>query len=386
MAEVNPTPLRLSKRVQARLDFALPYVQAEVPAVKPLPYPPPTLFDAPPPLTGGYDSYDKWKLKKKQTLHHLVEIRNGFANSKGSVFDSEGRRVELASHKSKLNASYLGLKRNALTSVRPFGPKKTFTSRSDVIVVTSSTSQMYYHGMLEIVPRLHIAQKLGLCDRLPLYIDASQPFMRECLKALKLENIIDASKYPRIHAPNLIVPSYEISGFNSIPKWSVDLLHKLFPTSNSVEVKPKRKLYLSRRNANRRKLKNEDDVFAALLELGFEMVFPEDLSIQEQADLFRQASVVAGPSGGAFTNIVFCRPGTVVLNFFHWKADNSLFKLADACQLHYAYVATKPKTHESLFTAFRQIEIGSRDVFIDLADLRRTFTLVHDFVERQHVS
>lgn len=46
---------------------------------------------------------------------------------------------------------------------------------------------------------------------------------------------------------------------------------------------------------------------------GFEVVYPEKLSIAEQVSMFSQARRVAGPMGSAFANILFSGPGTEAL-------------------------------------------------------------------------
>jgi hypothetical protein len=370
-------PARVPKLVQARMDFGVPYFKNAAPETYPLFTPAAEPFAAPAPLTGGYDSYAEWTKPKKQKLCHIMEIDNGFADKKGNVFDEKGCRIELASHKSKYNPSLAGIERNAWKSVKPIGIKPTVSFDGEVFVVTSSTAKLYYHGLLEIVPRLAMVQKLDPDQRSPIYVDASQPFMRECLKALNIENIIDASIFPRIQAQKMVVPCYEIGAEDSVPKRSIDLLNSMFPDRSSANSNVSRRFYLPRRNAVRRKIINENEINAILAKNGFETVFPEQLTIQEQANLFRQAAMVAGASGGAFTNIVFCRPGTTVLNFFHWQADNSIYKLCSATGARYAYVATRPTAMERLQAYFRKIEIGERDIVIDSSDCTKTLELLN---------
>jgi Glycosyltransferase 61 len=370
MADAQLSPLELPWLTQARMDFALPFKATAKPDLKPLPYPSPQMFEAPPPVTGGYDSYSRWTRSRRQKLHHVVEVDNGFANSIGDVYDACGRRMALASHKSKANPGAFGLERNTWKSI---GAKTTMKYNGDVFVVTSSTSKLYYHGLLEIVPRLHAARKLGMGAKIPVYVDASKPFMQECLRALKIDNIIDASQHPRIQAAKLIVPCYEINSLDSIPERSTALLNELFPEGNAVSAMPHRKIYLSRQQVGRRNIVNEQEVAGFLRDKGFETVFPENYSIQEQADLFRQASIIAGPSGGAFTNIVFCKAGTTILNFFHWQADNSIQKLSCAAGLRYAYVASRPSLRERISSLASRIKIGNRDISLDMLDVRKTF-------------
>jgi capsular polysaccharide biosynthesis protein len=373
MADARLFPLELPQLTRARMDFALPFKATAKPDLKPLPYPSPEVFEAPPPVTRGYDSYSRWTTSRRQKLHHVVEVDNGFANCIGDVYDACGRRLALASHKSKANPGAFGLERNTWKSI---GAKTTVKYDGDLFVVTSSTSKLYYHGLLEIVPRLHIAQKMGMGAKIPVYVDASKPFMQECLRALKVDNIVDASQHPRIQAAKLIVPCYEINSLDSIPERSTALLNELFPEVNASSAVPNRKIYLSRRQAGRRNIVNEHEVSAFLQAKGFETVFPENHSIQEQAELFRRATLVAGPSGGAFTNIVFCKEGTTILNFFHWQADNCFQKLCAASGLNYSYVASNSTISERIYRNVGSLKIGNRDFDIGIRDLQKTLDII----------
>lgn len=81
------------------------------------------------------------------------------------------------------------------------------------------------------------------------------------------------------------------------------------------KVKPYRKLYLSR--SGRRKVKNEAQVREILQEFDFEILEDISRSVDEQIRLFAEAAVVVGPHGAAFTNLLWCQPGTQVMEFFY---------------------------------------------------------------------
>lgn len=73
-------------------------------------------------------------------------------------------------------------------------------------------------------------------------------------------------------------------------------------------------LYVSRRHASsRRNMLNREEVDATFKGWGFEVIYPEELSLVEQIRLFSGAAVVAAESGAALANIGFCQPGCRVL-------------------------------------------------------------------------
>ena len=79
---------------------------------------------------------------------------------------------------------------------------------------------------------------------------------------------------------------------------------------------PSALLYISRRDSPARQVENEDEVTACLEPYGFQIVTLSGMSVAAQAALFGSARVVTGPHGAGFANLLFCNPGTAVLEFF----------------------------------------------------------------------
>lgn len=181
--------------------------------------------------------------------------------------------------------------------------------------ITAAMADSYYHWMLDLLPRLDLLQRSGVAyDR--LIAPNSLAFQRETLAAAGVDP--DALLRPDddlyVECETLLFPSVPGTAGQS-PLWSLDYLRGLFAAERSGPQQTRR-LYLSRADTNRRRLANEDEVFAALETSGFELVTGSGLSVAEQARLFAQAEVVVAPHGGALTNLVFSEPGTKVVEFF----------------------------------------------------------------------
>lgn len=104
------------------------------------------------------------------------------------------------------------------------------------------------------------------------------------------------------------------------------------------EVKPTRRLYLTRRHDYHWRTTNEQDVEACLRRHGFETVAPAKLSFRDQVELFGQAELIVGTGAGLF-NMVFAPPGTKVLQFQEanrWV--HALWTAASAMGFDYHYV------------------------------------------------
>ncbi|WP_417692156.1 glycosyltransferase family 61 protein [Roseibium sp.] len=76
-----------------------------------------------------------------------------------------------------------------------------------------------------------------------------------------------------------------------------------------------RKLYISRQNASQRHIANHREMEDFLRSQGFFVFYPEDHSFGQQIAAFRQAEVIVGAKGAAFTNLLFCQPDCHALLF-----------------------------------------------------------------------
>ena len=79
---------------------------------------------------------------------------------------------------------------------------------------------------------------------------------------------------------------------------------------------PWRRVYVSRARS-RRKIANEQDVWAVLQDHGFERYFCEEMSFADQVRLFSEASAIAGPHGAGLNNSILCQPGAKVIELYN---------------------------------------------------------------------
>lgn len=78
---------------------------------------------------------------------------------------------------------------------------------------------------------------------------------------------------------------------------------------------PKR-IYISRNDAQLRRVSNEDRIAAILENRGFERVTLKGLPMARQVQYFRQAEAVIGPHSAGLAHTAWCKPGTKVIEFF----------------------------------------------------------------------
>ena len=108
-----------------------------------------------------------------------------------------------------------------------------------------------------------------------------------------------------------------------------------------------------------------------LSDLGFQMVTLESLSVLEQAALLANAQVVISPHGGGLTNLVFCAPGTKVIEIFSPKFVYPCYWLvSNLVNLEYYYLLGKVPEGEYLHQLFYP-NPRLEDIFVDLGELKQ---------------
>lgn len=85
------------------------------------------------------------------------------------------------------------------------------------------------------------------------------------------------------------------------------------------------KVYISRRRSSR-PVSGEDRLEEILSSNGFEILYAEDLSFEDQVSVFSNCDFIVAPHGAGLANSVFCPEGTVVVELFNSDFVNRDFQ------------------------------------------------------------
>jgi tetratricopeptide (TPR) repeat protein len=204
-----------------------------------------------------------------------------------------------------------------------------------VAVLAGLTNEIYFHWIVDILPRLDLLRRSGfnLADIDYFLVSDRLPFQRETLQLLDIpaSKIITVTTPLHLKADRLIVPSYPSSPAWVAP-WVCQWLRQIFLDKTLMCDRSGDRVYITRQHTKNRRIINESAVIEFLQTLGFESVALETLSVQEQAALFARAAVIVAPHGGGLTNTVFCQPGTKIIELFspnyiypcYWFISNHL--------------------------------------------------------------
>ena len=172
-------------------------------------------------------------------------------------------------------------------------------------------NDFYFHWMLQLLPQLKLLKESGEhYDKIVVRVNL--PWQRATLTAaLKSLGIPEAIVIP----PGDFVPKRRIwpgmrRGYVPPFPLPTDLrewLREMFLVDKTPGPK---EIYVTRKNAFLRRVVNEDELVKGLQMPVFAL---EEMSPFEQARLFYGADLIVGPHGGSFTNLVYCRKATNVI-------------------------------------------------------------------------
>lgn len=197
--------------------------------------------------------------------------------------------------------------------------------REGIFLVGNAASN-YYHLTMEILSKLKYIDSEIKYANVPLLVDeivCKVPQFHQLLLCLNKHNreIIQIEKGKRYKIEKLVYPS-ETSWLPINVKDSVILQNEDFRVAKAgmkyiremvfaqKGIEPcsegNLKLFISRRNQYMQRLVNEKEISELFQQFGFMIIYPEEMSFDEQVDFFSKAKYVAGTSGAALTNILYC--------------------------------------------------------------------------------
>jgi len=195
----------------------------------------------------------------------------------------------------------------------------------------------YGHFLLDCLSRLELFNKAGFKLIDIDYVFCPKPPSKTAQRLFDKLGIpaskciwADENKNMTVQVETLLAPTFPGTRRN-YPEWLPAFIQREFlPYPLPV---PSRRLYISRAGC-RRNVVNEEAIIRILIQHGFEIYNPSQET--EQPRDFAESAVVVGAHGGGLADLVFCQPGTKVLELI--PTDHVYpyyYSLSDAAKLDY---------------------------------------------------
>ena len=219
-----------------------------------------------------------------------------------------------------------------------FADQPTPQRVKSVVWIWESWYTNHFHWLVHQLPKLLLLSDRGLASELMLPPSfMSSPVRLQSAMAVGVDLLCLARMQGSVLRAERMT-------FVDSPDFNSSLLRQLRVRLSSATLTPgRRKLYLSRRLASRRRLVNEPEIWSELERLGYEEVCLEELTFTEQVHLLGEAEVVVGLHGAGLANIVFCPEGSHIVEIVDPAFPSpEYYDLAAACGHHYWLVLGSP--------------------------------------------
>ncbi len=219
-------------------------------------------------------------------------------------------------------------------------------------------NQNYWHWLFDVLPRFELCRRINKLDKIDYFLLPSllKNFQQETLDCLNIpkHKRIASEKYRHIKTKDLIITDHPvmISGHATkdilnIPIWISLWLKNTFLNQNIINNKKfKNRVYIDRNITNskvlpQRMIVNEDEIKKYLLKNNFCIVKLHETNFLDQINLFYHAECIVGLHGGGFGNIVFCKPGTKIIELKSLTSGDAIKNLATKNNLNYFSIEAK---------------------------------------------
>jgi capsular polysaccharide biosynthesis protein len=233
----------------------------------------------------------------------------------GAVIDQDGRLFRSTVQEALYFTPTLGGLPNVGADeegARFWPPANPPSTPAGTVFVTWGGLHNYGHFLLDCLPALAASQAAGLLDRFPAIAPALNRWQRQLVNvAFGADLPLTTLDTPIAHVGEVVFSNC-MDHFLHSPNAPLDRVREGALSRVADRAGAGKRLYVTRRGDQKRRLVNEGELEAALVARGFQVVQPEELDVFDQVALFRDAEVVVAPTGAALANCLFQGPDTKV--------------------------------------------------------------------------
>ena len=218
----------------------------------------------------------------------------------------------------------------------------------------------YWHWLFDVLPRFGLCSRTINLNEIDYFLLPSllKKFQRETLDCLNIpkHKRISSEKFRHIKAKELIMTDHPLvtSGNATkdnlnIPNWIILWLKDNFLNPDIIiNKKIKNKIYIDRgdtisNHLPQRFISNEDEIKKYLLKNNFIFVKLHETKFIEQINLFHNAECIVGLHGAGFVNVVFCKPGTKIIELRSLNTGDTIKNLSKKNDLNYSSIDVEAK-------------------------------------------
>tara|TARA_A100000164_G_scaffold236809_1_gene210304 strand:- start:28 stop:1125 length:1098 start_codon:yes stop_codon:yes gene_type:complete len=286
--------------------------------------------------------------------YHIYKIKNAriFTDNNENVAIIKKNFVLPFISFQQINGKFKSIKYNS--AVRKGTPSFITKIRGKVFNLCQGDSgNNYFHFLFDIIPKIYLLKtKINLNKIDYFYVSDPKKWQINIFKILGIskKKLLSSKTNKHIFANEIYAvdhpwynKGYIQQNVKKIPKWIINQNRKNFLNISKKNLKKKIFLDRSQSKYNHCQIANINDIMKLIVEKKFHIAKPEHLSFKKQINLFRDSSIIIGAHGAAFSNIIFCKPGTKIIEIIPSDHPNrKCERISKILRLRYFRIITKP--------------------------------------------
>ena len=304
--------------------------------------------------------YSKIKIANKNFSQKFIFKKLKFGNLLVEIYKIKNCRVftntlDVAIIKNKylLNGPSLQIRENKNANVKENivfkngTPKlyKKINSRVFSLLTGLDSNVNYYHWFFDCLPKIYFYQKYYKFKKDDYFLvpNYKYEFQKSSLKILGLHNILNAYDIKHFSIKELITTNFSNFGVNP-PLSYIKYIRNIFLKKINFKNKKNKYIYLDRigLTSKYRDIYNKKEIFSLLRKKKFKIVDPVKLNLLSQIKLFNSSKKIISVHGGAFTNLIFCKKKTKVIELKNRNSkNNTIGNIAKKLELNFNVIYCK---------------------------------------------
>ena len=224
-------------------------------------------------------------------------------------------------------------------------------------LVQGVSGENYFHFLFDLLAKLKICEQKISLDKIDYYyVPGNINWQKKIFLHFGINEgqLISSKIHRHVRAKKLIAldhawyhKGYIQDEIENFPEWIVYWLREKF-----LEIGKKfecnKNIFIDRSESkfNHCKFQNNEEIINFLKSKGFTSYKVGELDFLEQVYLFSNAKTIIGPHGAAFTNIIFCKPKTNIIEILPYKRkSNKCERISNILDLNYSKILALPVTN-----------------------------------------
>lgn len=242
------------------------------------------------------------------------------------------------------------------------------------VLLANPNGGVYFHWLLELLPRLGLLKAHGLLPSdFHCLVSHTGGFVTDSLRAVGVPperiHVLESGFQYRVERLLTTSDLFPQGMTATLAPW----LRETFLGSEAAICPKQPLIYITRRDNGLRTVEDEAALIAIVGELGGEVVTLEGMDVRKQAALFNTSHCIVAAHGSALANLVFCRPGTRILELYSPAYVRVLYpRIGTALDLDYWYLIGRGKREQAgrpgLYASIKVDPLEFRNTLLAILD------------------